>query len=164
VVERLVAERERERISLGQSRLDPRPPQVASGELELSRLDVDAGESKARELLPEDGEYRADSAADLEQARPGVEPGAVADQAVSPVLCLLDEPLLLAGSVTMNVLGYAARLRTGRDAASTCLSRWRNACRAHYRPVRIAASPARSGSVRRGSSCQIHHSYGGVCG
>ena len=117
VVVRLVAERERERISLGQGRLDPRPPQVAAGEVELTRFDVNAGESNAREFLPEDREYRADSAADLEQARPGVEPGSVADQAVSPVLRLLDQPLLLAGSVTMNVLGYATRL--GRGAAST---------------------------------------------
>ena len=92
---------------------------MAAGELELSRLDVNAGESNAREFLPEDGEYRADSAADLEQARPGVEPGSVADQAVSPMLCLLDQPLLLAGSVTMNVLGYTTRLRNGRGAAST---------------------------------------------
>ena len=92
---------------------------MAAGELELSRLDVDAGKPNAREFLPEDGEYRADSAADVEQARPGVEPGSVADQAVSPVLCLLDQPLLLAGSVTMNVLGYATRSGTGRNAAST---------------------------------------------
>ena len=32
------------------------------------------------------------------------------------------------------------------------------------RSVRLAARPGRSGSVRCASSCQIHHSYGGVWG
>jgi hypothetical protein len=90
VVERLVRERERERVSLQQGCLDPGPLEVPAGEVELLRLDVDAGQADARELLSEHREHCTDAAADLEQACPGLELGAVADQPVPPVLRLLD--------------------------------------------------------------------------
>ena len=65
---------------------------MAAGELELLRLDVDAEELDARVLLTEYRQHRAHAAADLEQPGPGLEHGAVADEPVSPVLGLLDEP------------------------------------------------------------------------
>jgi hypothetical protein len=118
VVERLFIERERERVSLQQGRLDPRSLEVNAGEIKLLSLDIDAEESNTREFLSEDRQDRADSAADLEQACSGLELGAVADQPVSPVLCLLDEPVLLARAVAVNVLGYGIRLGSGAHPAS----------------------------------------------
>jgi hypothetical protein len=64
----------------------------------------------ARKFLSEDRQDGADSAAHLEQACPRLELSAVADQPVTPVLGLLDEPMLLARSIAVNVLGYASRL------------------------------------------------------
>jgi hypothetical protein len=45
VVERVVAERERQRIGLQQRRLDAGPLQVPPREVELLRLDVDADQA-----------------------------------------------------------------------------------------------------------------------
>src|SRR4029453_3120182 len=87
-------------------------------ELELLLLDVDADKADAREFLPEDRQDGADSAAHLEQACPRLELSAVADQPVAPVLGLLDEPMLLACSVAVNVLGYASRLGSVLSAAA----------------------------------------------
>ena len=75
------------------------------------------------ELLPEDGKDRADAAADLEKPRSRLERGAVRDQPVPPVLCLLDQALLLARAVTVNVVGHrrkptAVALRPRLCAAS----------------------------------------------
>jgi hypothetical protein len=53
VVERLVPERQLERIGLPQGCLDACPRQVLAGEIELLRLDVDAKQTDAREFLPE---------------------------------------------------------------------------------------------------------------
>src|SRR5918996_1588145 len=47
---------------------------------ELLRLDVDAVEADARELLAEHREHRADAASDLEQPRPRLERRAVGFQ------------------------------------------------------------------------------------
>ena len=73
VLERLVLERECERIGLHEGCVDPGSLEVSPGELELLRLDVDAGQADARELLPEHRQDRADAGADLEQARSGRE-------------------------------------------------------------------------------------------
>jgi hypothetical protein len=54
VVERLLAERERERVSLNKRRVDPHSLEVFAGEFELFLLDVDAEESDLREFLTED--------------------------------------------------------------------------------------------------------------
>src|SRR5262249_38964845 len=77
-----------------------------AGELELHRLDVDADQMDARELLPKHGQYCADAASDLQQARPGGELGAVCNQPVPPMLCLLHEPLLLPRAVAVDVVGH----------------------------------------------------------
>lgn len=69
MVERSVIERERERIRLGQRCLDASSLKVSSRERELFRLEVDAEQLHAWELLTEDRQHRADPAADLEQAR-----------------------------------------------------------------------------------------------
>jgi hypothetical protein len=90
---------------------------VSACERELFRLDVDAEQSNARKLLTEDGQDGADAAADLEQACTGLEPSSVADQPVTPVLRLLDEPLLLARAVAVDVLGDALRLGTAPHPA-----------------------------------------------
>jgi hypothetical protein len=66
VVERLIAERERERVSLHKRRVHPRSPKVSAGEFELLLLDVDAVESDLWEFLTKDSEDGADSAANLE--------------------------------------------------------------------------------------------------
>jgi hypothetical protein len=62
-------------------------------------------EADAVELLPEHRQHGAHSAADLEQPRPRLERRAVGDQPVPPVLRLLDEPLLFARPVAVDVLG-----------------------------------------------------------
>jgi hypothetical protein len=116
VVERLPVEREPERVGLRKRRVDPRSPEVSAREFELLRLDVDAEESGLRELLTEDREHGADAAADLEQACSRLERRAVTDQSLSPVLCLLDEPLLLARPVAMNVTGYGKNPATASAA------------------------------------------------
>ena len=108
MVERLVRERELERIGFHQRRLDSGPFEVAAGELELLRLDVDARQADTRELLSEHRQDRAHAAADLEQARAGLELCAVADQPVAPVLSLLHEPLLLGRSVSVHVVGHGS--------------------------------------------------------
>jgi hypothetical protein len=79
VVERLLAEREREGVSLHQRRVNPRSLEVSAREFELFLLDVDADELDVREFVTEDGEDGADSAADLEQACSPLQFGAVAD-------------------------------------------------------------------------------------
>src|SRR5437016_60198 len=66
MVERLVLERERVCVSLTQGGLDTGALEVAPGELELLRLDVDAVEADTGELLPEDRQHCADAAPDLE--------------------------------------------------------------------------------------------------
>jgi hypothetical protein len=109
VVERLVLEGERERVRLHKGRLDTCPLQVPARELELSRLDVDAGENEARKLLAEHCEHRACAGAYLEQARSGLELRTVADQAVPPVLRLLHEPLLLRCAVAVDVRAHHAQ-------------------------------------------------------
>jgi hypothetical protein len=105
VFERPVLERECERVRLYERRLDARPRKVLAGERELLRLDVDAVELDAGELLSEHGEHRTHPATDLEQTGAGRERGAVGDQPVTPVLRLRDEPLLLLRSVAVDVLG-----------------------------------------------------------
>ena len=75
-------------------------------------------EVHARELLPQDGEHGADAAADLEQARTRLELGSVADQPVSPMLRLLDEPLLLGRAVSVNVLGHAVQGKQTRRTSA----------------------------------------------
>ena len=106
VVERLVLERERESVGLAQGRLDPGPREVLASEVELLRLDVDAEQPNARELLPEHREHRAHARADLEQPRPRLELRPVPDQPVPPVLGLLHEPLLLGRSIAVDVAGH----------------------------------------------------------
>jgi hypothetical protein len=106
VVERLVPERERERIGLHEGCFDSGPREVVPGELELLRLDVDARQADARKFLPEHRQYRTRAGADLEQPRPGLELSAVSDQPVAPVLRLLHEPLLLGRPVAVHVLGH----------------------------------------------------------
>src|SRR5881275_3032255 len=108
VVERASRERERERIGLTQRCIDPGPLEVSPGEVELPLLDVDPEQSDTRILLPEYRQDRADPTADLEQTRPRLEVGAVADQPVPPVLGLLHEPLLLRRPVTVNVVSHAS--------------------------------------------------------
>ena len=106
MVEGLVGERERSRVSLDQGRLDLGSLEVPAGERELRRLDVDPVQDDPRELLAEHRKHRADTAADLEQPRPRLQRGAVRDQTVAPVLRLLDEALLLTGAVAMHVVGH----------------------------------------------------------
>jgi hypothetical protein len=83
---------------------------VHTRELELLRLDVDAEQLHAPVLLPKHREHGADTAAHLEQPRPGLERSAVADQPMAPVLCLLDEPLLLGRSVAVDIGGHRSSL------------------------------------------------------
>ena len=109
MVEILIRKRERERVGLTQRRLDAGALEVPLREVELLLLDVDAEELDTRELLSEHCEHRADARADLEQPRARLELGAVADQPVPPVLGLLDKPLLLRRSVTMNVRSHPRR-------------------------------------------------------
>ena len=113
VVERLVLEWECESIGFLQRCLDPGPLEVTAGEVELPRLAVDAEQAEPRKFLSEHRQYCTHSAADLEQARSGRELRAVGDQPVPPVLRLLDEPLLLARSVAVNVVGHACRVGVG---------------------------------------------------
>jgi hypothetical protein len=84
----------------------------------LFLLDVDSDEADPREFLPQDGEDGANSAADLEQAGTRLEPGAVADQSVSPVLRLFDKAVLLACAVAVDVLGDASRLGSASQASA----------------------------------------------
>ena len=91
---------------------------MSARELELLRLDVDPEETDAGELLPEDCEDGADSAADLEQACSRREFRAVADQPVPPVLSLVDEALLLPRAVAVYVLGDATRVGSRGQARS----------------------------------------------
>ena len=56
------------------------------------------------EFGAEDREHRSYPAPDVEQPRVGLQPCAVENQ-VTPVLGLLDEPLLFARAVTVDVLG-----------------------------------------------------------
>jgi hypothetical protein len=118
VVERAPAERERERVSLHECRVDPRSAEVSAGEFKLFRLDVDAEESDVRKFLTEDRKDGADSAADLEQPGSTLEIYAVAYQPLSQMLCLLDEPLLLARAVAVNVPGDGTRLGSAPRSAS----------------------------------------------
>jgi hypothetical protein len=108
---------------------------VSAGEFELFLLDVDAGKSDVRELLAEDRQYSADPAADLEQACSSLQLCSVADQSLSPVLSLLDEPLLLARAVAMNVPGYRSRVGSTLQSAS-----------------RLAATASAAGPMSFGSS------------
>jgi hypothetical protein len=82
-------------------------------ELELLRFNVHAGEVDAREFLSKDRQHRTDSAAHLEETCSRLELRAVTDQAVAPVLGLIDEPMLLACPVSVNVLGYVSTLGGG---------------------------------------------------
>jgi hypothetical protein len=66
VVERLCLEWQRERVSLHERRANACSLQVAASELELFRLDVDADELNARELLAEDRQDSAYAATNLE--------------------------------------------------------------------------------------------------
>jgi hypothetical protein len=118
VVERVLPERERQRITLYQAGCYPGSLQMSAGELELLLLDVHADEADAREFLPEDRQDGAHSAAHLEHTCPRLELRAVADQPVSPVLSLLDEPMLLACSIAVNVVGDASRLGSVLAAGS----------------------------------------------
>src|SRR5207247_1141136 len=95
---------------LPQGRLDPGSGEVPACKVELGRLDVDAEQAQAGELLPEHRQYRTHAASDLEQACSGRELGAIGDQAVAPVLSLLDEALLLPSAVAVNVVGHTLRL------------------------------------------------------
>jgi hypothetical protein len=82
-------------------------------ELELLPFNVHAGEVDRREFLSKDRQYRADSAADLEEACARLEFRAVTNEAVPPVLGLIDEPMLLACPVSVNILGYVSTLGSG---------------------------------------------------
>jgi hypothetical protein len=84
-----------------------------AGEFELLLLNVYADEVDGREFLPKDGQDRTDSAADFEEACTRRQVRAVSDQPVSPVLSLLDKPMLLACPVSVNVLGYVSTLGSG---------------------------------------------------
>ena len=110
MVEGGVLERDGGRIRLDQRRLDARALEVPPRVLELLRLDVDAGEAQTGELLPEHGEHGPDAAAQLEEARPGLERRPVDDQPLAPVLRLLDQPLLLARPVSVNVLRHLVKM------------------------------------------------------
>jgi hypothetical protein len=61
---------------------------VRARELELLRLDVGPIQAHPAVLLAEHGENGADAAADLEQPRAGLEPGAVAFEVLSGSLGL----------------------------------------------------------------------------
>src|SRR2546429_2339364 len=106
VVERAIGERERERIGLTQRRLDARPLEMSPSEVELLLLDVDAEQLDTRVLLSQYRQDCADATADLEQTCSRLEFRAVANQSVTPVLGLFDEPLLLRRPITVNVLSH----------------------------------------------------------
>lgn len=89
-----------------------------SRELQLRRFDVHACELHAWELLPENAEHRADAAADVEEARARRQLRPVGDQAMPPVLGLLDEPLLLARPVAVDVFRHEPRLGVTPGAGS----------------------------------------------
>src|SRR2546429_9828148 len=95
VVERAIGERERERIGLTQRRLDPRPLEVSPSEVELLLLDVDAEQPDTRVLLSQHRQNCADATAALKQTCSRVEPRAVANQPVPPVLSWFHQPLQL---------------------------------------------------------------------
>jgi hypothetical protein len=106
VVERTILERKRQGVGIHQRRLDAGPLEVAAGEVELLRFDVDSREDDPRKLLAEDSEHRTDAAPDLEQPRARRKRSAVGDQPVTPVLRLLDESLVLARPVAVDVVGH----------------------------------------------------------
>jgi hypothetical protein len=107
VVERLVVERECAGIRLDEGGLHTGSLEVPARVRELLRLDVDAVEADARELLAEHRQHRADAAPDLQEPRSRLERRAVGDQAVAPVLRLLHETLLLARAVAVDVVAHA---------------------------------------------------------
>jgi catechol 2,3-dioxygenase-like lactoylglutathione lyase family enzyme len=115
VVEGLVRERQGKRVALAQGRLDSGSPEMAARELELCRLDVDADETQTGKLLSEHGQHRADATSDFEQACTGAELRAIRDQAMAPVLGLLDEPLLLDRPVSVDVLRHEPQTRPGAE-------------------------------------------------
>src|SRR5215216_2803762 len=118
MVKRLVLERECERIGFEHGRFDSGPRKVFAGKVELLRLDVDTDETEVWEFLPEYREYGAHAAADFEQARPRPKLGTVGNQLVAPVLRLFHEPLLLGGSVAVNVVGHSSREGDARCSSS----------------------------------------------
>src|ERR671923_1665688 len=79
-------------------------------ERELPPLTVDAEEPDARELLAEHREHRARPTADLEEARSRGQGRSIADEPLSPMLRLRDEPFLLRRAVAVHVLGHVRRL------------------------------------------------------
>ena len=103
VVERRVLERERQRVGFQQCRLDSASLEVNTRELELLRLDVDAEQSHARELLPEHRQHRSHAAADLEQSRPGLELACRRESAGAASARPVDEALLLLRRVAMDI-------------------------------------------------------------
>jgi hypothetical protein len=103
VVERFRLERERKRIRASQVGFDTQSREIVATELDLTRLDVDARQDEARKRLSQDAQHGTDSAADLEQPRPGLEVGAGKDQVLAPMRRLGDQPLLLGGLVAVDV-------------------------------------------------------------
>jgi hypothetical protein len=116
VVKRALAKRDRKRVSFHKRRVDPSSPEVSASEFELFLLNVDAEESDVREFLTEDREDGADSTADLEQPCSTLGLCAVADQPLSPMLCLLDRAL-----VCVEVCSWS--LSPQVDASSALVSR-----------------------------------------
>jgi hypothetical protein len=136
VVEGLVCERERNCVRLYECRFDSRFPQVSAGVVELFWLDVDAVQTHARKFVAEDCEHCADAAADLEQTRARRERRAVGDQPVSPVLRLLDQALLLARAVAVDVVSHLNARASGKFTSdprrqSRTLSHYRISFDAH---------------------------------
>ena len=109
VVEERIRERERECVGLTQRRLDAGAHEVPPRKVKLLRLDINAVELDTGELLSEHCKDCADPGTDLDQTRARLELAALADQSMPPVLGLLHEPLLLRGSVTVNVRTHARR-------------------------------------------------------
>src|SRR5919198_1194166 len=103
----------------------PRRPTAPGGgaRTRAVSLDVDAGQLRARELLPQHREHRPDAAADLEHTRPGLERRPVTDQPVSPVLGLRHEPLLLGGAVAVHVAPCAHAASIGADPRPRLIAR-----------------------------------------
>src|SRR5919198_131740 len=103
----------------------PRRPTAPGGgaRTRAVSLDVDAGQLRARELLPQHREHRPDAAADLEHTRPGLERRPAPDQPVSPVLGLRPEPLLLGGAVAVHVAPCAHAASIGADPRPRLIAR-----------------------------------------
>src|SRR4051812_44155760 len=96
---------------------------MAPRKLELLPLNVHTGQLNAGELLPEHRQDSTDPTTHLEQACPWLELRAIADQAVSPVLGLHHQALLLGRAVAMDVPASAHASRIGRRQSRSARDR-----------------------------------------